>query len=656
MARTYDPRRGYTRTQDVRDWTALVDDLADDRPTGILWPLIGLRRAGKTWALHAVRNHLKDRGDGARASYLQLRDARARIDSVADDGFALLDEPGQRLEDGAAAFLDACERLRQRGVRVLLALTPAEWRALRDADRACGIRIDAKDERHILGPIGPDEAARMGARHAAAPAFVAWLGKTAPAWTRSPFLLELILSVAEEGDLWSTPDAAIDGACHRALRSPIEYMRYVYGDSLTVEQRDVIRAIARGLHVSSEDVGSLEDHGLLSHTSAGWRVGDPILAAELAPLVIHHVSDIHFGDPDPSRLVDAKDGGTAGTAMAAAVGPPDAREDYLHHLTELASNGQGAHILVVSGDMAERGLPDELRQARAFVDHAAERLASHPKLDPDTDRVLVVGGNHDVDWAASRKSPEPWRRHDAFATAFDGLPHPRLHEPPAGRELSTWRIAELDLELVLLGSSELGGEIDRQPAMTELLDLVDRLSKDAHDESDRAKAAALRSKAAQLDPGLVHHEVLRRIAHPDNALPIRIAVLHHPISPLPQTEVKQYAGLVNAGAVKAELLSKRFCLVLHGHCHLGWFGEESWPDVHDGWTLRIAAAPTLSSRARDDVLGFNVVRILPDWRLAGDGNRWERALEVEVRRCAREMGRWDPDCAVLGPFAPGVGS
>ena len=65
----------------------------------------------------------------------------------------------------------------------------------------------------------------------------------------------------------------------------------------------------------------------------------------------------------------------------------------------------------------------------------------------------------------------------------------------------------------------------------------------------------------------------------DNTLtfkPVRIAVLHHPVSPIPGT-TEIAAWLVNAGQVKDALLEKHFCVVLHGHVHSAWVGQECWP-------------------------------------------------------------------------------
>lgn len=75
------------------------------------------------------------------------------------------------------------------------------------------------------------------------------------------------------------------------------------------------------------------------------------------------------------------------------------------------------------------------------------------------------------------------------------------------------------------------------------------------------------------------------------------------------TEVAKFAGLVNAGNVKDALLEQGFCLVLHGHVHTPWIGQESWPNRHDDRTLTIVSAATLGSEETYETHGFNEVCI-----------------------------------------------
>jgi hypothetical protein len=191
---------------------------------------------------------------------------------------------------------------------------------------------------------------------------------------------------------------------------------------------------------------------------------------------------------------------------------------------------------------------------------------------------------------------------------------------------------DLGVEVLFIGSAEFGGEINEDRERLELQKEMAKLPKDPA-KQDRAKAEELATKAAHIDPGLVHSRDLDRLGEYAYRHPIRIAVLHHPISPLPSTEVTRFAGLLNAGAVKQALLSAGFSIVLHGHVHTGFLAEERWPGRHGGRTLRIAAAPSLGSREIAENNGFNEIEIRRSRDAAG-----KQSHDIFIRRFARGWG------------------
>jgi len=143
----------------------------------------------------------------------------------------------------------------------------------------------------------------------------------------------------------------------------------------------------------------------------------------------------------------------------------------------------------------------------------------------------------------------------------------------------------------------------------------------------------------RIDPGLVHKRDLDRVTgHDWSASLVRLAVLHHPLSPVPAgLEIANFSGTLNAAQVKDALLSKRFCLVLHGHVHAGWFGRESWPGRHDDHALHIAAAPSLGSREVQEHHGFNEIALY--W----EGPGWE----VVVTRYIHQGTGWVPEAQMV---------
>lgn len=667
MARLFNPQISYRPELDVRAWDDLAALVAESAPHGLFWPLVGPRRSGKTWGLRAVEAAL-----GGDARFVELRGVE-RLSRVKPGAarYLLVDEPGKfifaagevgpghpRRADptSIAGFFAWCGKLRERGLGLLIAMTPAEWAALRGRGVARQ-EVSDKDLQPHLGPLALAQARRLAADDPAALALLDRLALRDPRWLRNPFVARHLLHVADRGGELDAiaagaelGDDALAGLLQRAIegaRTPADYVAMVLYEGLDDDQQAALKAVARGeperaARDAGDALGLLVAAGLVDRPAdAAPRLGDPILAEHLPPpLRIHHISDVHVG-PKSALRVNQAGVGPAADKLAQGSGQGELRESYLEHVGQRRAQGSGPHLVIVSGDLTETGRAEENEAALAFLAALRERLDAHPDVDPGAPPILLVGGNHDVDWMKTRGAAGARERHRRFAEAFAAYPRPRLEEPPHSRPLEVVTYASAGLAVVLLGSAEYGGEIDEL-----LVGLVDRLAAEARAKGEAGEALApeLR-RLGRLDPGLVHSADLHRLRARRWELeaPIRIAVLHHPVSPLPTiTDVAPYAGLINAGAVKDALFDRRFALVLHGHQHAQWLGEERWPGhAASDHTLRIAAAPSLGSREVAEQHGYNEVLILRE----GDRH------EVEVRTYTRSGDTWSRGPASLGPFA-----
>jgi 3',5'-cyclic AMP phosphodiesterase CpdA len=626
--------RGYERKLDVRDHEDLLQLLEHGKPNGTLWPLVAARRAGKTWTLRALE-HAMGKQD---AHFIDLRTDGEVFDAEPQARCLLLDEPGPRLKNAKTAktFIARCGTLHTRGIKLLLAMSPGEWGLLERADRASR-RVDRKDL-HYLDPLTATQAGAIAARAAWSAAILPGLPEP---WRRHPFLLELVLEVAEKnpglrGDIARLVEAALVVAGDASHF----YVKAVFHNGLSNMQRQAVRDAARRHAVGGEACELLRRCHLLEGQPRGFRLSDPILADHLPPpLRIHHISDIHVGDK-AAASVDVKAKGSVGERLGEGVKAGLVRDAYLDHVRALANP---PHLVVVSGDIAERGDPALYAEIQGWFATLRTLLAEHPHLGPDDPRVLVVGGNHDVDWGQALGVEGARRRHRPFAEAFEGVPRPSLERPPEDRPLAAVDYPDLGVSFLLLGSAEFGGEVEEDPERKRLLGILDELRRQVVDAKDLDEAAAFLDRMARIDPGLVHKADLDRARGVAWLLPVRIAVLHHPVSPMPATEVAHFAGLINAGQVKDMLLARHFGLVLHGHMHVGWFASERWPGRHADWTLRIASAPTLGSRETDEQHGFNEVEVV---REGGD-------YAVTVRTFRRKGDTWELQNQ-MGPFTPGA--
>lgn len=102
---------------------------------------------------------------------------------------------------------------------------------------------------------------------------------------------------------------------------------------------------------------------------------------EKSPLLLLHLSDLHFGPH--SRFADTDPIDIAGR---------------LHQAIEDEKTRRGVDVAVslaiITGDIAEAARPSEYDDARAFFEELSQ------KLRLDRSRLVFVPGNHDVSWAA----------------------------------------------------------------------------------------------------------------------------------------------------------------------------------------------------------------------------------------------------------------
>lgn len=634
----------YVLALDIRRDDDRLDHVSELPPAGVVWLLLAPRRGRKTWTLRGLENRFNK---SRNALYIDLStDTNNRFHQHFERGsIVLLDEPLTNLDPRSRAsnFLQRCAELYALGVRVVLALTPREYQLLLAVDKKKLVSIDALLN---IPPLSRQEADTLAGTDTEAKQLVATAGAD---WYRSAYRLVLLFET-------NVSHRATDGSplSHRDLlrtviqsceMGNVKYFENVVKRGLSEQQQEtLLDVVTHGVtSVSPTITETLElAHLIEKHPDeGGYRIADPILAWHLAPLRIHHISDIHVG-PKSAESIDAKEAGLLADAMDRGA----VREGYLSHVRKLKNAGRAPHLLVISGDVVEWATEAQYREARRFLDELHPYLDAHPLLDAADPRLLLVGGNHDVDWSQTRGGPIQMR-HQRFAHAFSGYPHPHLEEPPERRCLRVVSYPDLGLEILLLGSSEFGGEIEEDRERWQLQKEMAKLPRDPS-KQDRAKAEELATQAARIDPGLVHSRDLDRVGEHRFRQPIRIAVLHHPLSPLPSTEVTRWAGLLNAGAVKQTLFGAGISLVLHGHVHAGFFAEERWPGRHDGRALRIAAAPSLGSREIAENNGFNEIEIRRD--RDGDGRQSHR---IVVRRWVREGERsWRAVEDEMGPFEP----
>jgi predicted MPP superfamily phosphohydrolase len=637
MTTTYfDPTATHDQAHDVRRWEYLSHKL-NKGSNGCLHVLVAPRRAGKTWALRALEA-------GTGGHYLDLR-AGTEDDWYEENigsSTILLDEAGRLILSEPHAFLRRCRQHKTQGRTVMVAISPREYAALRAADPSERF-LSAKD-RHFLNPLTAEEAHRLARG-------LGWAEELIPAfpegWSRSAFLLTCALFAAEQA-----PELRLDKA--RLTKRAIEiandndYVRSVVYEGLSSAQRSTLRWFSgQGSAKDPSEAAVLQSCGLVPPGSTR-AIADPVLCDHFRPaLLVHHVSDVHVG-PKSARVVDQKDHSGLGDVLAKGGGQDWIRDEYLEHVKNQAK----PHVIALSGDLVEHGGNDkQLEEAAGWLAsiQAAANTQNHPDLRDSDPRVIMVGGNHDVDWTATTLEQPLTRRHEPFSRRFESYPHPELHKPHGDRRAPFVHYRDCRVSFLLLGSAEFGGQVghEKQSAAdgNQWVDQLLKLLQASIDDAARERLARVLTELGvdiqadgekllvhRVDPGLVAQKSLERArADQGNTEPLRIALLHHPLTPLPAApEIAQYAGLTNAGQVKSALFAMEVQLALHGHQHRGFYSEERWPSASKG-PLRILAAPSLASIERDESNGYNELRIFRE----GDA-----LVAVEIRTVRFQGAQW----------------
>ena len=611
MVKNYLPGETWEQHLDVRSY----EDWAQRqrrKPDGSIRLLVASRRSGKTWFLRGLANELNQQENIA--AVLDLRDVnKIGAGLTPPMKHLLLDEPGERLERDARELLNELLDLSSEK-HILLALTPAEYRKLRYADSTN--KISAKSI-HWLERLKPDESARMLQRGTPDAMLVENFGKLQKEWKTNPFLLELFLECAE-ADLSAELEVLLQRAIELANAAPHDYASAVLTNGLDHHLRQIIRAIRTdAIDLSQrDDAIMLANCGLVKENGKKYAICDPILQEWLPPpFRIHHISDVHIGAKS-KKINDNKVTTDFAKKVDEGAGVIFSRDSYLEHLQQRFGQGTGPNLVIISGDLIEREPIVELPEARQWVDKLADimKRSRHPFLTPSTARVVMTGGNHDVNRLLALRLGNSGARHEEFVKCFGDFQVPRLDLAPDSpdRVFSQFRFHDARMDIALFGSSAFGSEASNdknyEMVAAKLKSLEEPLLGDA--ALDASTRKEIMDQIDWIDPGLVHSKDLQRFSEHQWTMPLRIAVLHHPVSPLPILEIGAYTSLLNAGAVKQKLFESDFQLVLHGHVHHAAFSSESWWQKGNKRTLHICSAASLGSNAKDEKNGFNEIDVL----------------------------------------------
>lgn len=365
------------------------------------------------------------------------------------------------------------------------------------------------------------------------------------------------------------------------------------------------------------ELGPAVEHAASADTTSSLRRTVKIL----------HLSDLHYGEASQCD-VDWKvwiDGAERQKRV-------DRLPEYLRRMPVKAD------FLVVSGDITLGGSPSGLA---AFQKVLLDGVKA--KQLPDSRHTVLVPGNHDVDRNLAPRSNARWTAfQDNFGAHFV-IPWLPNHESP---ELLMQRLRDSDLNrLDVIGGGH--RSVNKDTGLTEsaplpfTFDLTKhvliyafnsslisgsqvesgaKLEKyfeslkstgsalPLHDELLKDLNSLRKVDPARIEPSelTLFHDIvalLRQRLPEEYEDAIKIAVLHHHVTPFISEEVKQFELLINAGHFKKSLVRAGFSVVLHGHKH--WDDMVVDSALSDGGQLIVVSGGTIGGGPSKGKPGFN---------------------------------------------------
>ena len=360
--------------------------------------------------------------------------------------------------------------------------------------------------------------------------------------------------------------------------------------------------------------------------------------------LILHLSDLHLGAPTPAQR-DYDDKVDIGEEVG------ETNTDHLTHTLEalgksLAAAERKLDSVVVTGDLTKGNQLDGYQAFHGVLDLLGEAR-------PDNDRIVVLPGNHDVDFECQPGERDKLARFmDAARIPYrtplvKGLDYtsanPRVNP---GRRGAPKPILELsDAVIVAINSADYCWTRERgtDTKWEAVLDayLVGESSPEATARRELAARELTKLRTHDI-PKVDKHQIkaleqrLEQVGLSDNANEdprLRVAAIHHPITPASgEEEIKPFEVITNLAIVRTFLYHRGFHLILHGHKHTPYAAWDWLVPPRDDLDVVPHRALVLGAPGHFRI-GASVCwnRAVP---AIGNGCRWWAAIFRSVATCS----------------------
>lgn len=284
--------------------------------------------------------------------------------------------------------------------------------------------------------------------------------------------------------------------------------------------------------------------------------------------LILHLTDLHLGNgAGDAPLGDYK---SEFVPIAERVTRHSVLTSTLSALSRhLIESGDKLDAVLISGDVTYANAVAGFEALAVTLEILGDQL-------PPSDRIVVVPGNHDVEWGTEPSSVERYAHFLKYVRGR-GYVTPILDGIDAHPSASARHQLLLDagkVQIVALNSANYCGVAAPFKYLTnDHWATIDAALGVTDSTLLRTEINSLRSyDAARLTPQQLRAvgAMIESTAPSGKAGRIRIALLHHQLLPVSASEeVKPFESIVNLGALRDFLIANEFDIVLHGHKHTG---------------------------------------------------------------------------------------
>lgn len=291
----------------------------------------------------------------------------------------------------------------------------------------------------------------------------------------------------------------------------------------------------------------------------------------MSRLIIDHLSDLHVGALHYAET-------RIPVAQRQRVHEPRNLVQYRTHLQSLCRSNNLSRLpdlIVMSGDLTSYAAEDEIRTikkevlALVSILKKKETVWRKDKLLP---YVLIVPGNHDLDWSSegydekikrySELASDLHRNGEILSAVYGSTTPKALHYCDFGDECN--------LFIYLFNTTSLGGSLD--PGLEKIYAKFKEIYQSLMNVPDGSTEALKDLKRlARQDPGYVADSDLTNM---DNILMdvpkhrLKIGIMHHNPCSVSSDEIESFDTIINAGYLKMNLTRTMFDIILHGHRHI----------------------------------------------------------------------------------------